>query len=193
MIKVGCFDYILIEASGICDPLPIAQSIAMLDGTMEDQGLPTLCRLSAVVDVVDAYRLLTEFSGGEVLLHPEEEDIARLLVEQIEFCNIILLNKTDLLSEEETAKVEAIVRALQPSVQIIRTSFTDVPSKDILDVHLFDFAKTFLSAGWVQTVENEDHGHHHHSEHEHHHDEYGIKTFVYYRPSTLTIESWRNG
>lgn len=176
LIKADCFDYILIEASGICEPLPIAQSIAMIDGTLKEQGLPALCQLDAVIAVVDAYRLMTEFSGGEALLHPGEEDIAGLLVEQIEFCNLVLLNKTDLLSEEETAKVEAIVRALQPSAKIIRTSFTDVPSKDVLNIRLFDFAQTFLSAGWAQTIEHkrnaEEQGHNQHGydhyEHEHH-------------------------
>ena len=183
LIKAGRFDYILIEASGICEPQPIAQSIAMLDGTAAGKKLPTLCRLDAIVAVVDAYRLLTEFSGGDALLHPEkEEDIAQLLVKQIEFCNLILLNKTDLLSEEEIARVEAIVKALQPSAQIIKTSFTEVPSKEILNIRLFDFAKTFLSAGWAQTVEKEtepekhpghddehpDYEHHNHQEREHH-------------------------
>lgn len=209
LVKADCFDYILIEASGICEPMPIAQSIAMIDGTLKDRGIPTLCRLDAVVAVVDAYRLLTEFSGGEALLDTDEEDIGRLLVEQIEFCNLVLLNKTDLLSEEETAKVESIVRILQPSAQIVRTSFVDVPSKAILNTRLFDFEKTFLSAGWVQAAETEnaveDHHHeqeHHHEEEHHcchshegehecgclhshgdhsHYDEYGIGTFVYYR------------
>lgn len=213
LAKENCFDYILIEASGICEPLPIAQSIAMLDGTSGDKRLPALCRLDAVVAVVDAYRLLTEFSGGETLLHPEEEDIAQLLVEQIEFCNLILLNKTDLLSAEETAKVEAIVKALQPSAQMIKTSFTEVPSKDILNIRLFDFSQTFLSAGWAQTMEHEkgakDHQHSHHAhdedehcgghrhdhEGEHHHDEYGISTFVYYRRQPFDdskLEAWVN-
>lgn len=219
LINADCFDYILIETSGICEPLPIAQSISMIDGTLKGKRLPALCRLDAIVAVVDAYRLLTEFSGGETLLHPDEEDIAGLLVEQIEFCNLVLLNKTDLLSEEETAKVEAIIRALQPSAQILKTSFADVPSKDILNTRLFDFEKTFLSAGWAQTMEHEkdteeghhkhghehhdhtDHEHHDHSccdhEHEehHHHDEYGISTFVYYRRQPFDdrkLEEWVN-
>ena len=217
LAKADCFDYILIEASGICEPLPIAQSIAMLDGTMKDQGLPTLCRLDSVVTVVDAYRLLTEFSGGEALLYPDgEADIAQLLVEQIEFCDLVLLNKTDLLSEEETAKVEAIVKALQPSAQIRRTSFADVPSKDILNLRLFDFSKTFLSAGWAQTIEHEHdeeeaghdhheaehhghgenhHGHHHDHDGHQHLDEYGISTFVYYRRRPFDdsrLETWVN-
>ncbi len=206
---IGNFDYILIEASGICEPQPIAQSIVMLDSSLKKYGILPICRLDAIITVVDAYRLLTEFSGGEALFHPEEADISQLLVEQIEFCNLILLNKTDLLSEEETARIEAIIRALQPSARIVKTCFTDVPSKDILNVGLFDFTRTFLSAGWAQSLEREklfdstqhpadgeSHNHEHAAEHsdeyyprEDHHDdeahshmeEYGVSTFVYYR------------
>ncbi|WP_099205721.1 CobW family GTP-binding protein [Scatolibacter rhodanostii] len=210
LVKTDRFDYILIEASGVCEPVPIAQSIAMIGGKLKDKGVPTLCTLDSVVAVVDAYRLITEFSGGEALLDVEEEDIGRLLVEQIEFCNLVLLNKTDLLTGAEVEKVEAIVKALQPSAQILRTSFVDVPSQNILNTKLFDFEKTFLSAGWAQTVEedeHEKHSHHHHADHHHetdheeeheehsHLEEYGISTFVYDRRRPFDdskLEVWVN-
>ncbi|MDR1640503.1 MAG: GTP-binding protein, partial [Clostridiales bacterium] len=155
LAKMKKFDYILLEASGICEPLPIAQSISLIDGTAQKSKFPTLCRIDGIIAVVDAYRLLTEFSSGEDLLDPDEQDIASLLVQQIEFCNLVLLNKVDQLTEEEAGKVEAIVKALQPKAQIIRTSFVDVPAKDILNIHLYDHENTYLSAGWAQTLEHE--------------------------------------
>ncbi len=168
----GHFDYILIEASGICEPKPIAQSIVMLDSSLKKYGIPSICRLDAIVTVVDAYRLLTEFAGGEALIHPEEADISQLVVEQIEFCNLVLLNKTDLLSEEETARIEAIIKALQPSARIVRTHFADVPSKEILNIGLFDFTSTFLSAGWAQSLERENRlgPEQYHADEERHHE-----------------------
>ena len=179
LARTNQFDYILIEASGVCEPIPIAQSVCMVNDSLEKQNLPALCNLDAVIAVVDAYRLLTEFSGGEDLLDTEEEDIGQLLVMQIEFCDRILLNKTDLLTEEENDKVEKIIRVLQPKAEIIRTTFATVDIEKVLDTGLFDFSETFLSAGWVQTMEKDEkeeneHEHHHeheeHDHHEHHHD-----------------------
>lgn len=197
------FDYILIEASGVCEPMPIAQAIEQIRNG----------RLDNVVSVVDAKRLVDEFSSGDTLLKKDmdEEDIESLLVQQIEFCSTLIINKKDLVTADEMKKVHAVVKALQPHVKVIEASHGDVAVEDILNTERFDFETVFESAAWVSHLEraNEDdddddehnhehehdeHGHHHehdHDEHEHHHhehihegddeDEYGIGNFVYYR------------
>ena len=205
------FDYIVIEASGICEPAPIAQTLCsypqMVPQFAQD-GLPVL---DCICSVVDALRLRDEFENGDKLGHvTKEEDLAALVTEQIEFCNIILLNKAAEVSEEELAHVKAIIRAIQPTAEIIETNFCDVPFEKILHTGLFDFDRTATSAAWIQEVEDashhhdhdddddeedehEEHEHHHHDhehEHHHHHDhehgehdhlaEYDIETFVYY-------------
>lgn len=188
LTKTGKFDYILIEASGICEPIPIAQTICALDGSAGDQGLPKVVRLDNIVAVVDALRLVSEFGGGQKLLEETkgEEDIASLLVQQIEFCNTILINKTDLVSAEDLKKVEAVVRTLQPSAKMIETKKSVVELDKILDTKLFDFEKVYNTAGWIAELEGDDdddeddheheHGHDDHDEHddddhEHEHDE----------------------
>ena len=195
------FDYILIEASGVCEPMPIAQAIEQIRNG----------RLDNVVSVVDAKRLVDEFSGGDTLLKKDmdEEDIESLLVQQIEFCSTLIINKKDLVTADEMKKVHAVVKALQPHVKVIEASHGDVAVEDILNTERFDFETVFESAAWVSHLEradedddddhdheHEEHGHHHehdHDEHghEHHHhehihegddeDEYGIGNFVYYR------------
>ena len=197
------FDYILIEASGVCEPMPIAQAIEQIRNG----------RLDNVVSVVDAKRLVDEFSGGDTLLKKDmdEEDIESLLVQQIEFCSTLIINKKDLVTADEMKKVHAVVKALQPHVKVIEASHGDVAVEDILNTERFDFETVFESAAWVSHLERADeddddddehehehdeHGHHHehdHDEHghEHHHhehihegddeDEYGIGNFVYYR------------
>ena len=184
LTKSGKFDYILIEASGICEPIPIAQTIMALDGSAGNQGLPKVVRLDNIVAVVDALRLVDEFGGGQKLLdRPDDEtDIANLLVQQIEFCNTILINKTDLVKPEDLKKVEAVVRALQPSAQMIETVKGQIDLDKILDTKLFDFEKVYNMAGWVAELENSenehdehdhDHEHHHdHDEHDHEHEEH---------------------
>ncbi len=203
LVEQQKFDYILIEASGICEPIPIAQTISMLDGSYNDPRLPKLCRLDNVVSVVDAARLSSEFGCGGALLKEDigEEDIENLLIQQIEFCNTIILNKIDLVSDEELVNIKKVIRALQPEAKIIETTHGEVDFKEILDTNYFDFDKVASSAAWVQELnadvdedehhhhdhdedEHEHHGHHHH--HHHHHEggeveEYGIGTFVYYR------------
>lgn len=202
LIATKKFDYILIEASGVCEPMPIAQAIEQIRNG----------RLDNVVSVVDAKRLVDEFSGGDSLLKKdmEEEDIESLLVQQIEFCSTLIINKKDLVSDEEMKKVRAVVNALQPHVKVIEASHGDVSMDDILNTSRFDFETVFESAAWVSHIENmeeeDDEDEHHHSEehhhgeehhhdeehgHEHHHhehnhegsdeDEYGIGNFVYYR------------
>lgn len=182
------FDYILIEASGVCEPMPIAQAIEQIRNG----------RLDNVVSVVDAKRLVDEFSSGDTLLKKDmdEEDIESLLVQQIEFCSTLIINKKDLVTADEMKKVHAVVKALQPHVKVIEASHGDVAVEDILNTERFDFETVFESAAWVSHLEradedDDDDDEHDHDEHEHHHhehihegddeDEYGIGNFVYYR------------
>ena len=185
LIKTGKFDYILIEASGICEPLPIAQTITILSEQTEQYGLPKICRLDNVVTVVDAARLAYEFGSGEDLMQDniDEEDIANLLIQQIEFCNTIILNKVDSISPEDLKKVRAVIKALQPAAKIIETNYAKVDVKEIIDTHNFDFEKAASSAAWVRELEDdsneeedeEEHEHDHEHEHEHDHDEEGVE------------------
>ena len=185
LIKTGKFDYILIEASGICEPLPIAQTITILSEQTEQYGLPKICRLDNVVTVVDAARLAYEFGSGEDLMQDniDEEDIANLLIQQIEFCNTIILNKVDSISPEDLKKVRAVIKALQPVAKIIETNYAKVDVKEIIDTHNFDFEKAASSAAWVRELEDdsneeedeEEHEHDHEHEHEHDHDEEGVE------------------
>lgn len=184
LVEQQKFDYILIEASGICEPIPIAQTISMLDGSYNDPRLPKLCRLDNVVSVVDAARLSSEFGCGGALLKDDidDEDIENLIIQQIEFCNTIILNKVDLVSDEELVNIKKVIRALQPEAKIIETVRGEVDFKEILDTNYFDFDKVANSAAWVQELnadvdedddDDHDHEHHHdhdHDEHEHHHD-----------------------
>ena len=188
IIKMQKFDYILIEASGICEPIPIAQTITVLSESTEQYGLPKICRLDNVVSVVDSLRLVTEFECGDNLVEKEdldEEDIENLIIQQIEFCNIIILNKTDEVSKEELARVKAIIRKLQPKAEIIEANFGVVPVEKILNTNLFDFEEAATSAGWLEELnrdvdvdedededdEEDEHDHdHEHDEDEHDHD-----------------------
>ena len=133
LIRTKQFDYILIEASGICEPIPIAQSITVLSDSSAQYGLPQICRLDNVVSVVDALRLATEFGCGDNLVKEDldDEDIENLLIQQIEFCNTIILNKVDEVSEEELAKVKLIIKKLQPSAKIIETNYGKVDTTEI--------------------------------------------------------------
>lgn len=185
LVKTGRFDYILIEASGICEPLPIAQTISVLEGKV-DKKYPAICRLDNIVTVVDALRMATEFGCGDALLKEniDEEDIESLLIQQIEFCTTIILNKVDKVSKEDLDRVKAMIRALQPDAKIIEASFGNVAVSDILNTKSYDFDKAVTSAGWAKAYEEEEeedddeHDEHHHDnddddhdEHEHHHDE----------------------
>ena len=181
ILKTRKFDYIMIEASGICEPLPIAQTITVLANSLEQYGLPKMCRLDNVVTVVDAMRLATEFGCGEDLVKEDidEEDIENLIIEQIEFCNVIVLNKVDDITKEQLNTVKAVIKKLQPNAKIIETNYSKVDVKEIMDTNNFDFEKITSSAGWVQEMEKdeeEEHEHHHdehdEDEHEHHHHEH---------------------
>ena len=205
LIDAGEFDYIVIEASGICEPEPIARTIcAMSLQAMENKV--TGPRLDCIATVVDALRMLTDFEGGKALAASDidDEQIEDLVVRQIEFCNLVLLNKISEVSPEQADKIRAVVRALQPKARIIGCDYCDVPMENLLDTGLFDFEKTVTAATWVQELErpvteeqeqeaHHGHGHHHCHEHEHEHchhhhhhgqgeaEEYGIGTSVYYR------------
>ena len=151
LAETGKFDYILIEASGICEPMPIAQSIMALSGETGDKSIPAVVKLDNIVTVVDALRLVTEFAGGNSLLNQnlDEEDIEGLLIQQIEFCNTILINKTDLVTEEQLKEVKAVVRTLQPSANMIETQKGVVDLSLILGTNSFDFEKVYSTAGWI--------------------------------------------
>ncbi len=207
IVSTNKFDYIVIEASGICEPAPIAQticSIPQMDARYTRGGIP---RLDSIVTVVDALRMRDEFKGGLDLLaeHIAEEDIENLVIQQIEFCNIILLNKAGEVTPEELERTKEVIRALQPKTQIIPCDYGNVELDELLNTNLFDFESTATSASWIQEIENlaehdeEEHHHHHHEhhhhEHEHHHheheggevEEYGIGTYVYknHRPMDM--------
>lgn len=177
------FDYIVIEASGICEPAPIAQTICSYPQMVPQFVADGLPQLDCIVTVVDALRMRDEFGAGEDLTKHglDEEDLASLVIQQIEFCNLILLNKADEVSPEELAHIEAIIRAIQPKADIIPTNYCDVPLSRLLETGLFDFDSVATSATWIREVEDalhhdedeeeEEHEHEHHHEHgEHHHE-----------------------
>ena len=174
LIKTGKYDYIMIEASGVCEPMPIAQELELIKNG----------KLDNVVGVVDAARLVDEFAGGDRLLAKEaigEEDIESLLVQQIEFCSTLVINKKDLVSEEDFRKVRAVINALHPGVKIIETDHGKVPVGDVLATGSFDFETVYASAGWCKHLEeddidDDDEDEHHHDEDDHdghRHDEHG--------------------
>ena len=167
------FDYIVIEASGICEPAPIAQTICsypqMVPQFVQD-GLP---RLDCIVTVVDALRMRDEFGSGEDLRKHDlgEEDLASLVIQQIEFCNLILLNKADEVSPEELDHIRAIIRAIQPKADIVPCNYCDVPLSRMLETGLFDFDRVATSATWIRKVEDVlHHDEDDEDEHEHEHD-----------------------
>ncbi len=193
------YDYIVIEASGICEPAPIAQTLCSYAQMVPQFAVDGLPVLDCICSVVDALRLRDEFDGGEALEHhvPKEEDLAALVIEQIEFSNIILLNKAAEVTPDELARIKSIIRAIQPTAEIIETNYCDVAFEKILNTNLFDFDRTATSARWIQEVEDahhhhddddddddDDHEHHHHDhDHEDGHDhlaEFGIDTYIYY-------------
>ena len=206
IIALEKFDYIVIEASGICEPGPIAQTICSIPSMapeVTEHGIP---RLDCIVTVVDALRMRDEFGNGLDLLRQniDEEDIENLVIQQIEFCNIVLLNKAAEVTDDELGRLHGIVRELQPKAEIIDCNYGDVGFDKILNTNLFDFDSVATSATWIQEVEKhheedddddeEEEHHHHEHEHEHHHEyhhhhhhdegeaeEYGIGTYVYYR------------
>lgn len=187
IMKLDRFDYIVIEASGICEPEPIAQTICSIPSMgpeYMENGVP---RLDCIVTVVDALRMQSEFACGEDLKRRDigEEDIETLLIQQIEFCNLVLLNKASEVEPDELDRIRHIIHALQPSAPIIETDYAMVNLNDIINTNLFDYEKVATSAGWIREIERpateeeeaEAHHHHHHDhdeepDHDHHdHDE----------------------
>ena len=188
IINTRRFDYIVIEASGICEPAPIAQTIStypkMIDAKLLKNGA---ARLDAIVTVVDALRMRDEFGLGDELQRKdlEEDDLASLVIQQIEFCNIILLNKASEISKDELAHLKAVVRAIQPKAEIMECNYGDIELEKILNTHLFDFEKVATSARWIEAMQDEDEE----LENEESGEalEYGIETFVYYRRRPMNL------
>ena len=168
------FDYIVIEASGICEPAPIAQTICAYPQMYPDLAKNGKAVLDAIVTVVDARRMCDEFSAGNDLLKKDlqEDDIENLLIQQIEFCNIILLNKVDDVSKEELGLVKEIIRSLQPKAEMIECNYGDVDLDKIINTGNFDFDKVATSATWIAEIEGNEHedDDDEHEGHEHHHD-----------------------
>ncbi len=187
LVQSQKFDHIIIEASGICEPVPIAQTISFMEEEFARQGLPKFYTLDAIVSVTDVLRLRDEFGCGEVFKDTVrgEEDLENLVIQQIEFCDVVILNKVSDISKEELKRVETVIKAIQPSAKIIHADYCKVDIDDIVDTNLFDFEKASGSAAWVREFEDwdnevdsdEEHEHHHHDddddddeeEHEHHH------------------------
>ena len=191
------FDYIVIEASGICEPGPIAQTICNIPSLGPEYVKDGLLQLDCIVTVVDALRMRDEFSSGNDLMRQniDEEDIENLVIQQIEFCNIILLNKASEVSKEELAQVRQIIRAIQPKADIIECDYGNVDLDKIIHTEKFNFEEVATSATWIQEIEgdhddddddDDEHEHHHdddddddnehehhHDGHDHHHDEHG--------------------
>ena len=181
LMKLQRFDYIVIEASGICEPEPIAQticSIPTMGGAYTKYGI---CRLDSIVTVVDALRMQSEFACGDDLTrkHIDEEDIENLIIQQIEFCNIILLNKASEVTPEELGRIKHIIHTLQPGAEIIECDYAKVDLDKIINTHLFDFERVATSAGWIRgierqmTEEEEKKAHVHAHDHEEHHHDHG--------------------
>ena len=202
LIAMQRFDYIVIEASGICEPAPIAQTICSIPSMAPEVTRHGVPRLDCIVTVVDALRMRDEFGSGLDLTRQniDEDDIENLVIQQIEFCNIVLLNKAAEVEPDELGRIRQIVRTLQPQADIIDCNYGDVDLDRIVNTHLFDFERVATSATWIKEVEaplhdddddhssheeaeeeeshehhhhhdDDAHSHHHHHEHHHHHDE----------------------
>ncbi len=213
LMETDKFDYIVIEASGICEPEPIAQTITnipYLGPEFIARGIP---RLDCITTVVDVLRMRDEFECGDTLKWDtiDDEDLESLVIQQIEFCDIVLLNKVSEVSSAELARVKKIVSQLNPGARILECDYADIDIEELLDTGLFDYRKTEGNAGWIRGLEedhhddehhDDDHHHHEHHEEEHHHhhhhhdedegeaEEYGIGTFVYYRRKPFDINKF---
>ena len=207
IMKMARFDYIVIEASGICEPEPIARTIAGIPQMGREYTQFGIPRLDCIVTVVDALRMKDEFGCGDSLKNEniDEDDIENLVIEQIEFCNIVLLNKVSDVEPKELERIRQIVKNLSPDAEIIDCDYTNIDLDKIINTQMFDYNQVSGSAGWIKIIEGHeehddddddddhnkhDHHHHDHEEHEHHHhhhdeeegeaEEYGIGTFVYF-------------
>lgn len=215
IVDMQKFDYIVIEASGICEPAPIAQTICSIPTLGPQYVKNGVLRLDSIVTVVDALRMKDEFAGGDDLMKDniDEEDLASLVIQQIEFCNIILLNKAAEVEPKDLDKLKHIIKAIQPKAEIFECNYGDVDLDKIVNTRKFDWETVATSAGWIQEIEaerNEDHHEHddhdddddnddehehHHHDHDHHHhhhhddegeaEEYGIGTFRVLQPQAF--------
>ena len=191
LVLSGKFDYILIEASGICEPVPIVQTIEYIHENTKNCDMTV--KLDNVVSVVDALRLAEEFAGGKELMKEEieEDDIENLIIQQVEFCTKIIVNKTDLVTPEQRKEVEAVIRALQPEAEIIEAVKGEVPLDKILGTNAFDFETASRSAAWIKGLEELEEE----EEPEGEVLEYNISTFVYKRRqrfNTSAFIKWAN-
>ncbi len=214
---MGKFDYIVVEASGICEPIPIAQTICSIPAMAQEYTKHGTPKLDCIATVVDALRMCDEFNAGNDLVRDNigEEDIESLVIQQIEFCNIVILNKASMVSKENLAKVKGIVKALQPKAEILTCDYGDIDLDKIVGTGMFDFDSVATSAAWISELEqpyhdhdddddddddddheheehHHEHGEHHHERHHHHHEggeveEYGIGTYVYYQRKPLDM------
>jgi G3E family GTPase len=178
LVKQGDIDYIVIESTGISEPIPVAQTFTYVDDEL-GINLAKRCEIDAMVTVVDANRFWHDFASGETLLDRKQavdltdtREVVDLLIDQIEFANIIVLNKTDLVNKEDVEELKAVVQKLNPEAKVIESIFSKVRLNEILDTHLFDFEKASQAAGWIQELM---------TEHVPETEEYGISSFVYKR------------
>ena len=200
IVKQRKFDHIIIEASGICEPIPIAQTINFLTESFKAKKMPIYCKLDAIISVVDTLRMVQEFGCGDELIKKEirEDDIENLVIQQIEFCDILIMNKVSEVSKNKLNRVKKIIKSLQPKAKLIETDYSNVDISKILDTNLFDMENLLTSAGWFQEMdkdiediekensdiedhhehhnhkddEDEDDHHDHKHEHAHHHHDH---------------------
>lgn len=174
IVRQNKFDHIVIEASGICEPIPIAQTISMINDMCNDD----VCYLDSILTITDALRLAREFNCGNSLKSDniDDDDLEKLIIEQLEFCNIVVLNKVDEIEKEELKEVKAVIRSIQPKAKLIETNYSKIDLEEVFDTKLFDFEDAAMSAGWIEALNNEE-------EHDESGEvlEYGINTFIYYR------------
>lgn len=212
IVSMKRFDYIVIEASGVCEPEPIARTICSIPYMGPEYVKDGMPRLDCIVTVVDSLRMRDEFACAKDLLRGniDEDDIENLVIQQVEFCNIVLLNKASEISKDELGKIREIVRALQPKASVMECDWGEVELDDILDTGLFNYDSVAASAAWISAVEghdddddddddDEEEVHHRHEEHHHHHhdgegeaDEYGIGTYVYSQRKPFDINKFDN-
>lgn len=194
LTRDGRFDYIVIEASGICEPAPIAQTICSIPSLGYSNGGP-VARMDCIATVVDALRMQSEFNCGDALplRNFDEDDIENLLIQQIEFCNIVILNKASEVSRADLGRIRQIIRNLQPKAEIIECNFCDFDLEKILGTGMFDFDQVATSAAWINEIEGDGHhAHELHDEEEGEAEEYGISTFVYFRRDPFDINRFDN-
>ncbi|MDQ0257310.1 G3E family GTPase [Evansella vedderi] len=189
LVKSGNIDYIVIESTGISEPIPVAQSFTYVDEAL-GINLPDICQLDTMVTVVDANGFWQDYASGESLLDRKQgndendtREIADLLIDQIEFANVIVVNKTDLVEEEDVIELKGIIRKLNPEAKVLESEHSKVALDAILDTNLFDFEKSSQAAGWIKELNEE---------HVPETDEYGISSFVYRRKRPFHPERWMN-